>query len=81
MFFPEAARSKAWVCGPLLAGITCSNPTGGMDVSLLCVLFVVRQRFLRRADHSTRGVLPNVVCLSLAWHRVVLFQLSCSACM
>jgi hypothetical protein len=32
---PVAARSRAWVCGRLLAGIECSNPAGGMDVSLL----------------------------------------------
>jgi hypothetical protein len=32
---PVTARSKAWVCGPSLAGIAGSNPTGGMDVSLL----------------------------------------------
>ena len=29
------ARCKAYVCGRLLAGIAGSNPTGGMDVSLL----------------------------------------------
>ena len=33
-----------------------------MDVCLLWVLCVVRQRSLRRADHSSRGVLPTVVC-------------------
>jgi hypothetical protein len=32
-----------------------------MDVCLLCVLCVVRQRSLRRADHSSRGVLPTVM--------------------
>ena len=32
-----------------------------MDVCLLCVLCVVRQRSLQRADHSSREVLPNVV--------------------
>jgi hypothetical protein len=37
-----AARSKAWVCGRLLAGIAGSNPSGGMDVCLLCMLCVVR---------------------------------------
>jgi len=37
-----------------------SNPTGGRDVCLLWVLCVVRERSLRRADHS-RGVLPTVV--------------------
>ena len=59
-----AARSKAWVCGHSLAGIAGSNSAGGMDVCLWWLLCVVRQRSLRRADHSCRGVLPSVVCLS-----------------
>jgi hypothetical protein len=29
------ARSKAWVCGRVLAGIVGSNPTGGIDVCLV----------------------------------------------
>jgi hypothetical protein len=28
------ARSKAWACGRSLAGVTGSNPAGGMDVCL-----------------------------------------------
>ena len=48
----EAARSKAQVCRRLPAEIMGSNPTEGMDVCLLS---------LRRADHSSRGVLPAVV--------------------
>ena len=36
------ARSKAWVCGRLLAGTACSSPARGMEVSLLWVLCVVR---------------------------------------
>ena len=44
-----------------LAEIVGSNPTGVMDVCLLWVSFVVRNRSLRLADHSSRGVLPNVV--------------------
>jgi hypothetical protein len=32
-----------------------------MDVCLLGLLCVVRYRYLRRADHSSRGVLPTVV--------------------
>jgi len=39
---PVAAPSKAWVCGCSLAGIAGSNPSGIMDVCLLCVLCVVR---------------------------------------
>ena len=34
-----AARSKAWVCGRSLAGIMGSNPTGGMYVSVVTVVF------------------------------------------
>jgi hypothetical protein len=32
---PVAARSEAWVCGRLPAGIVGSNPAEGMDVCLL----------------------------------------------
>jgi len=39
---PVAARSKEWFCGRSLTGIVGLNPTGGMDVCLLCVLCVVR---------------------------------------
>ena len=37
---PVAARSKAWVCGRSLAGITGSNPARGTDVCLLRMLRV-----------------------------------------
>lgn len=49
--------------GRLLAGIAGSNPAGAVDVSVLWVLCVIRERSLLRADHSSRGVTPNVVCL------------------
>jgi hypothetical protein len=67
---PVAARSKAWVCDLSLAGVAGSNPAIGMDVCLLSVLCLVTTltrgvRSLRRADHSSRGVLPSVVCLSV----------------
>jgi hypothetical protein len=32
---PVAARSEAWVCGPSVAGIAGSNPSGAVDVSFL----------------------------------------------
>jgi len=64
-----AARSKAWVCGRSLAGIVGSNPAGGIDVCVECwVLCVVRYRALRRADHSSRGVLLTVKCRCV-WSR------------
>ena len=58
---PAATRSKAWIWGCSLAGIADSNPARGMYVCLLWVLFVVRVRSLRRADHWSRGVLVCVV--------------------
>ena len=60
---PVAARSTAWVCGRSLLGTAGSNPTWRMYVCLLWVLCVVRQKYLRQADHSPRGILPTVVCL------------------
>ena len=60
-----AARSKTWVCGRPLAEIAGSNPAGDTDVFLLRMLFVVWRRCLRRADHTYRGVLLSVVCLSV----------------
>jgi len=53
---PVAARSK--VCDLSLTGIAFSNPAGVMDV---CVL---SGRGLR-ADHSSSGVIPAVLCLSM----------------
>ena len=33
-----AERSKAWVCGRSPTGIAGSNPAGGMDVCVVCVV-------------------------------------------
>jgi hypothetical protein len=41
-----AALSKACVCGPSLAGIAGSNPTGGLDVCVLWMLCVLSGRGL-----------------------------------
>ena len=61
---PLAAFSKGWVCGRWLVGIAGSNRAGGMDICLLWVLGV-RYGSLQRADHSSGGFLPNVVCVSV----------------
>ena len=37
-----APRSKAYVCGPSLAGIAVSNPAGGMDVCYQCCVLSAR---------------------------------------
>jgi hypothetical protein len=60
---PVAARSKASVYGRSIAGIAGSNSAGTwISVSCKCCVFY-RCRSLRRADHSSRVVLPGVVCL------------------
>ena len=45
---PVAARSKAYVFGRSPAEIVGSNPTGGMDVYLLCALCVVKKQWVRK---------------------------------
>jgi hypothetical protein len=39
-------QSKAWISVHSLAGVVGSNPAGGMDVCLLQVLCIARQRSL-----------------------------------
>ena len=60
MPIPVAARSKAWVRGPSLAGIGGSNPASSMDVCLLCVLCCQRSlktgRSLTQKNATERGV-------------------------
>ena len=55
-----AARSKALVCGRSPAEIVGSNPTGArmFVLSVVCCQVEVS---VRRADHSSRGVLPTVM--------------------
>ena len=56
---PVAARPKAWVCGRSHAVIVgFESPQGQGCLPLLSILYC-------RADHSSRGVLPSVVCLSV----------------
>ena len=53
-----AATCKVWVCRRLLAGFA------GLDVVSLLSGVCCQVESLRRADHSSRGVLPSAVCLS-----------------
>jgi hypothetical protein len=61
---PVAAPSKAWVCGRSHPEIAGSNPAGSMDVCLLRLMCVVRNRSLRRAEHSSTGFTPTIAYLS-----------------
>ena len=69
---PVAERSKVWVCGRSLAGIVGSNPGGGQGclslVSVVCCQVEVSASGCR-PDHSSRGVLPSVVRLSVIMKR------------
>jgi hypothetical protein len=58
MPIPVAVPSNALVCSRLITGIAGSNPAGGMDVRLLCLL--CKWRHLQRADHSFRGVIRRM---------------------
>jgi hypothetical protein len=52
---PEAARSKALVCGRSLAGIVGSNPVGGTDVNVVsCQVEVSAAGLITRPDESYR---------------------------
>jgi len=53
-----AARSKSAAAS--LLGFGGMNNAGSMDVPLVWMLCVVTQSSLRRADPSSRGVLPRV---------------------
>ena len=52
---------SAVCCRCSSADIVGSNPTRDMDIRLLWMLRVVRQRSLRQANHSSRADLPIVV--------------------
>ena len=56
---------RPFAAGRTLGGFAGSNPAGDMDVCRLWVLCVVRLSSLLQADHSSRGVLPGVVCMRL----------------
>jgi len=60
--WPSCLRRTSAAAG--LLGL-CSNPTWRIDVSLLWVMCVVRQTSLRRADHSSRGVIPIMLRLNV----------------
>ena len=73
--------SKARVWGRSLAGIAGSNSYIGMDVCPLWELCAVRERLLRRADHSPRGsymLLCVVVYEIEPWRMRRLWTATCS---
>jgi len=63
---PRRPRSGSAAAG--LLRLRVRIPPGGMNYRLLWVLCVVGWRSLRRADHSSREVLPSVVCSRRGLH-------------
>jgi len=63
-FSHAAARYN---CGRSHSGIAGSNISRGTDVCLLWMLCVVRYRPLRRADPSSKGILPSVFVSMRVW--------------
>jgi hypothetical protein len=49
-----AMQSQACIHGRSFAGIAGSNPAGDMDICLLWLLCVVRQRYLREVDQISK---------------------------
>jgi len=52
-----------WVSGRSFTGIESSNPAWRGILSVVRLVFVVKHVSLRRADHSSRELLPKVVFL------------------
>jgi hypothetical protein len=49
----------------LLLGLRVRIPPGSMYICFLWMFCVVRYRPVWRADHSSRGILPGVMCLGM----------------
>ena len=60
-----AARCKVRVGGLSLAAIPGSNPTGVMNICLLWVLCCQVEGMEWRVNHSSKRVLPILMCLSV----------------
>ena len=58
------AVSNAWVCDRSLAGISGSNPIGGMDVCLLCMLCVLSGKGLCDGPITRPDRSPNEFVVS-----------------
>jgi hypothetical protein len=60
---PVAARSKTWVWGLSLAGITASNPAGSINMSVVSVVCCQAEFPASGWSLVQTEVLPSVVCL------------------
>ena len=67
---PVAARSKVWVCGRSLAGISNSNPTEDIDISLFQSVVFCQARICMtgRSFFQRRPTEFSVSELVLSWN-------------
>jgi len=61
---PVVARSKAWVCSHSICNRGFESHQGHGCLFLVSVVHF-QEKSLLRADHSSRGVLPSIGCLSV----------------
>ena len=66
-YWADPVGRAVWGVGlrPLACRDSGFESRRGMHVCLLWKLCVVRRRFMRTSDHSSKGVLPSVKCLSM----------------
>ena len=69
-----AARSKAWVCGCSITGIVGSNPAGVVDFLSHGSAVCCQVEASAPTDHSSRGVLPILVCLTECDHEAKIMR-------
>jgi hypothetical protein len=61
---PMARGLRRETASARLLGLWVRIPPGAW-MFVCCECCVLSGRYVRRADHSSRGVLPNVVCLNV----------------
>jgi hypothetical protein len=59
---PVATWANEWVCGSWQAEIACSNPTGGVDISLVNVLCCLTEVSVMRRS-LVKGGRTDCVCV------------------
>lgn len=60
-----AARSRTCECGPSIFEIAGLNPSGGVDICLLQMLFVLQVEFRATGRSAIQGNPTECMCLSI----------------
>jgi len=70
LFIPVASRSKKWDCDLWLSGIVGWISSEVIDICLLWVLWVVKQRYFKWADQWFRWILNGLISSSEGSYRL-----------